>query len=59
MMGTRLFTLLNPKSIVSEAFRKLRTDMYFTNLNEDIKAIAITSSSFGEGKTTIACNLAI
>ncbi len=58
MERLRLFTLKNPKSIVSEAFRTLRTNIQFTNIDKSIKIIVVTSSGPGEGKTTIACNLA-
>ena len=54
----RLFTLKNPKSIASEAFRTLRTNIQFTNIDKSIKSIVVTSSGPGEGKTTITCNLA-
>jgi capsular exopolysaccharide synthesis family protein len=47
----------NPDSPVSEAFRSLRFNLdYF--LDQELKAIAITSAGQGEGKTTMALNLA-
>lgn len=49
----------NPKSPISEAFRTMRTNIQFTNIDKDIKTIAITSSTPGEGKTTVVSNLAI
>lgn len=58
MERLRLFTLNNPKSIASEAFRTLRTNIQFTNIDKSIKTIVITSSGQGEGKTTVASNLA-
>lgn len=58
MERIRLFTLKNPKSIVSEAFRTLRTNIQFTNIDKKIKTIVVTSSNQGEGKTTVASNLA-
>ncbi len=58
MENAKLFTLKNPKSLVSEAFRTLRTNIQFTNIDKNIKTLVVTSSGPGEGKTTIACNLA-
>lgn len=55
----KLFTLKNPKAVVSEAFRSLRTNIQFANIDKKLKTIVVTSSSSGEGKTTIICNLAV
>lgn len=43
---------------IAEAFRALRTSVYFAELDRPMKLIQITSPSSGEGKTTIAANLA-
>lgn len=59
MEYSKLQTLKNPKSIFSEAFRTLRTNIQFTSIDKSIKTIVITSTSPGEGKTTAATNLAI
>ncbi|MTI72000.1 MAG: polysaccharide biosynthesis tyrosine autokinase [Firmicutes bacterium] len=48
----------NPKSPVSEAYRTLRTNIKFSNIDKKIKVIVITSPSSGEGKSTTAVNLA-
>ncbi|HWB67969.1 MAG TPA: polysaccharide biosynthesis tyrosine autokinase [Mycobacteriales bacterium] len=42
----------------SEAFRQLRTNLQFVELDERPRSIVITSSVAGEGKTTTACNIA-
>ena len=42
----------------AESVRTLRTSFVLTQLNSDAKLIEVTSSLPGEGKTTIACNLA-
>lgn len=55
----RLVVMDKPKSAVSEAFRGLRTAIHFSALKRDSKVIMITSSFPGEGKTTIAANLAL
>ena len=54
----RLFSLEDPKSIVSEAFRTLRTNIQYANIDKDIKAITVTSPSQREGKSTVSANLA-
>ena len=50
----------NPKSVLigKEAFRGLRTNIRFA-LSEQPRLLAITSSAPGEGKSTIAVNLAL
>jgi capsular exopolysaccharide synthesis family protein len=48
-----------PKSRAAEAFRSVRTGLYFSTSEESHKAIQITSPEPSDGKTTLACNLAI
>ncbi len=48
-----------PKSMMSESFRALRTNVQFRDAEKKTKAIAVTSSSPQEGKTLVAINLAI
>ena len=50
--------LKHPRSPVSEAFRSLRTNLEFTNVDRSLKKILVTSSGPGEGKTMISVNLA-
>lgn len=59
MIDIEVVTLKNPKSPAAEAYRTLRTNIQFLALNNKIHTIAITSSKFMEGKTTIASNLAV
>jgi capsular exopolysaccharide synthesis family protein len=50
-----------PKSSFAESFRILRSNMYFLLKNKtehDSKVVLVTSSISGEGKTTVAANLA-
>ncbi|WP_026882545.1 CpsD/CapB family tyrosine-protein kinase [Clostridium akagii] len=49
----------NPKSPISEAYRTLRTNIQFSNFDEDLNTILVTSSGPGEGKSTTAANLAL
>jgi len=48
----------DPFSLVSEAFRSLRTNLQFLNNNQEIKTILVTSPSQGSGKTLVSTNLA-
>ena len=43
----------------AEAFRTIRTNVLFSSAEEGSRALVITSTGPGEGKTTVACNLAI
>lgn len=54
-----LVTLKNPNSIMSEHYRKIRTNIEFSSIDHKYKLINITSSVEGESKSTTACNLAI
>jgi polysaccharide biosynthesis transport protein len=47
------------RSLSGEIFRGLRTNLQFTMVDRNIKSIVVTSVGPGEGKTTIAANLAI
>ncbi len=48
-----------PSTDVAEAFRSLRTAIYFGGTSANTKTILITSPSPGDGKSTSASNLAI
>jgi capsular exopolysaccharide synthesis family protein len=48
----------DPHGARSEAYRQLRSNMQFVNVDAAPKVIAITSALPGEGKTTTAINLA-
>jgi polysaccharide biosynthesis transport protein len=49
----------NPRSPVAEAFRTLRTNLEFAGVDRPIKSLLVVSSHPGEGKTTVATNLAV
>jgi capsular exopolysaccharide synthesis family protein len=48
----------NPRSPIAESFRTLRSNLEFAGVDNPLKTLLITSSSPGEGKTTVAVNLA-
>lgn len=48
-----------PKSIVAEAYRVLRTNIQYSSYDREIKTMIVTSSEPGEGKTSVASSLAI
>lgn len=55
----KLVTHVNSKSVVSEQFRTLRTNINFSMPDQELQTILFTSASPGEGKSTIAANTAI
>lgn len=59
IVARKLVTFHNPKSSISEQFRTLRTNVNFSSIDQELKTIAITSSSPSEGKSTCTANLAI
>jgi tyrosine-protein kinase Etk/Wzc len=58
-LHTSLITHLRPRSAIAEAFRSLRTSLHFSAINREKQVLIITSTFPGEGKSTIAANLAI
>lgn len=49
----------HPRSPVTEAFRSLRTNIQYAEVDEPIKRILVTSPTPEDGKTTISTNLAV
>ena len=54
-----LVTMSNPKSPVAEAYRTLRTNIQFANVDEVLKKILVTSAGPGEGKSSTVANLGV
>lgn len=48
-----------PKSIASEAYRTLRTNIQYSSFDKEIRTIAVTSAEMAEGKSTVAGNIAL
>ena len=48
-----------PSSAFSEEIKKVRTNLKFSSINDDVKVMAITSSLPGEGKSFTTANLAV
>ena len=48
-----------PKSIAAEAYRSLRTNIQYSSFDNKYQTLVVTSANPGEGKTTVAGNLAL
>jgi non-specific protein-tyrosine kinase len=54
-----LASLLAPRSAVAEGYRTLRTNLDFVSVDHPPKTVLVTSPVPGDGKTTVAANLAV
>lgn len=54
-----LVTVKRPQGPISEAFRKLRTSIQFTDLDHPMRTLLVTSPMPTDGKSFIATNLAV
>lgn len=59
MKSKRLITELNEKSTLSETYCKLRTNIKFSNRDNSIKLINVTSPERFDGTSTTCANLAL
>lgn len=57
--GGQLFSMSQPKSLVSESYRTLRTNLQFSSLDKPLRSLVVTSAVATEGKTTTTANLAV
>ena len=55
----RLVTYFDPKALITEQYKILRTNILSTNAKRPLKTLVITSSLHSEGKTITALNLAM
>jgi succinoglycan biosynthesis transport protein ExoP len=54
-----LCTVYSPRSMAAEAYRGVRTALYFNTRGEGRQVIQVTSPASGDGKSTTAANLAV
>jgi capsular exopolysaccharide synthesis family protein len=53
-----IYSVSNPNTFTAEAFRQLRISFNFAKSGKPLKTIAVLSPNAGDGKTTMAVNLA-
>jgi non-specific protein-tyrosine kinase len=58
-MTNTLITISNPRSPIAEAYRTLRTNLEFSNLDKGLRTLLVTSAGAEEGKSTTLANLAV
>ena len=51
-------TELDQKSAVAEAFRTVRTNISFSDVDNEVQTILFTSTKQNEGKSTVIANVA-
>lgn len=54
-----LITVDKPKSVISEKFRGIRTNILFSTADNDVQTVIFTSEKPSAGKSTISANVAI
>jgi capsular exopolysaccharide synthesis family protein len=54
----KLLVSFPPNSRYAEAYRTLRTNLFFSDMDNEVKSVLVTSALEKEGKTTTAINLA-
>jgi len=59
MIRPELISIDEPDSVAAEAYRALRTSIQFASIDKDIKTVVITSTSPGEGKSSVVINLGV
>ena len=57
--GAKLITVKEPKSVIAEQFRTIRTNISFMGIDHPIKTLAFTSANISEGKSTVTDNIAV
>jgi succinoglycan biosynthesis transport protein ExoP len=59
MVGNQAFSLHRVPSASTEAFRMLRANLRFFNVDQTVGSVLVTSAAPREGKTTVSWNLAL
>ena len=59
MSDTKLITLSNPQAPAAEAYRSLRTNLMFSNVDAPPKTLVIAATTLNEADNTVAANLAV
>ncbi|PTJ95606.1 polysaccharide biosynthesis tyrosine autokinase [Staphylococcus simulans] len=54
-----IITFSDPKSVISEKFRGIRTNIMFSTADNDIKSIVFTSEKPSAGKSLVSANIAV
>ncbi|KAA8453759.1 CpsD/CapB family tyrosine-protein kinase [Weissella paramesenteroides] len=58
--GAQLVTVIEPRNVISEQFRTLRTNIEFAGASlENLQVIMFTSAEISDGKTTVSTNTAV
>jgi protein-tyrosine kinase len=55
----KLVTHINPGSVISESYWRLRANIQFSNIDRPLKTLMAASAQSGEGKSTTISNLAV
>jgi capsular exopolysaccharide synthesis family protein len=58
-VSNQLITFLDHISPMSEAYRRLRINVVYANPDKHYKVLMVTTATKGEGKSTVAANLAV
>lgn len=58
-VSNQLITLFDHISPISEAYRRLRINVVYANPDKEYKILMVSSATKGEGKSTVAANLAV
>lgn len=57
--SARLTTAIKPAGVAAEAYRTLRTYLFYSLMEESSKVLVLTSPGTGEGKSTTCANLGV
>ena len=58
-LSSNLITILHPNDAASEAYRRLRTSLFYSQLDDPPEVIVLTSPVDREGKSTTCANLGV